>query len=290
MTAPVIEAVANYHCVTGENPLWNERDQRLYWEDIETGRLFRVRHADGAHECFLDGPPPIGGFTFQEDGTLLLFGADRIEVFDPATKRRTLVREGIDPDMRRFNDVIADADGRVFAGTIGRDDVCGGVYRIERDGRIEKLWGGTGCANGMGFSGDQTRLYWTCSTTRRIEVADYDRASGTIANRRVFYQAAPDEGTPDGLAIDADDHLWSARWDGSCVLRIAPDGTVVDRLVLPVPKVSSCAFAGPALDVLYVTTAGGRPGVDDASTAHGTLYRARVGVSGRREFRSRIGI
>src|SRR4030095_9985101 len=128
-----------------------------HWLDIDTGRLFRADHGTLEHECFFRGDK-VGGFTFQEDGSLLLFESDRIALLDPAGRRRVLV-EGIDPDMTRFNDVIAHPEGRVYAGTIGRSRESGGLYRVDRDLSVKRLWQGTGCANGMGFTGDLTRFY-----------------------------------------------------------------------------------------------------------------------------------
>lgn len=279
-----LEPVANYHCKVGENPLWDEREQRLYWEDIESNRLFRVDHATLEHECFFRGESMIGGFTFQEDGSLLLFEVDQISVLTKLGQHRVLAR-GIDHDMFRFNDVIADPEGRVFAGTIGKTDQSGGLYRVDLDGTVTPLWKGTGCANGMSFSPDLSRFYWTCSTTRIIYVADYDRETGALANRRPFYEAAPEEGTPDGLTIDAAGELWSARWGGSTLLKLSTDGRLLDEVRFPVTRVSSAAFGGPSLDTLYVTTAGGN--VDDGAL-DGMLYRLRVPVPGRPEFRSRI--
>jgi D-xylono/L-arabinono-1,4-lactonase len=278
-------AVANYHCEVGENPLWDERTQRIHWLDIDTGRLFRADHATLEHECFYRGDK-VGGFTFQGDGSLLLFEADRIALLEPSGKRRVLL-EGIDSDMTRFNDVIADPEGRVYAGTIGRNDRSGGLYRVERDLTVTCLWKDTGCANGMGFSVDLRRFYWTCSTTRRIFVSDYDRGTGALTARRVFYQAPESEGTPDGLTLDTNDRIYTARWGGSSVLEMTEAGAIVRRLELPVPRVSSAAFGGPELDTLYVTTAGGREG---ANTADGTLYRTKLETRGRVEFRSTIGL
>ncbi len=279
-----LEPVANYHCKVGENPLWDEREQRLYWEDIESNRLFRVDHASLEHECFFRGDSMIGGFSFQEDGSLLLFETNRISVLTKQGVHR-VIASGIDGDMSRFNDVIADPEGRVFAGTIGKTDQSGGLYRVDLDGRVTLLWKGTGCANGMAFTPDLARFYWTCSTTRIINVADYDRATGALVNRRPFYSAPPEEGTPDGLTIDANGELWSARWGGSTLLKLSAEGRLLDRISFPVTRVSSATFGGPSLDTLYVTTAGGL--VDD-DALDGTLYRVRVAVPGRPEFRSRI--
>ena len=278
------EPVANYHCKVGENPLWNEREGRLYWADIESGRLFRFDHTSGEHECFHRGAAMIGGFTFQDDGSLLLFEVDRVAVLSTNGNDR-VVAAGIDAGMTRFNDVIADPEGRVFAGTIGKTDTSGGLFRIDLDGSIEPIWRGTGCANGMAFSPDLRLFYWTCSTTRLIYVADYERATGALLNRRVFYRAELDEGIPDGMTVDRAGDIWTARWGGSALLRLSPDGQLQERISFPVTCVSSAAFGGPELDTLFVTTAGGN--VDD-DASEGTLYRIKVAVPGTVEFRSRI--
>ena len=278
---PVPEPVANHHCLVGENPLWNEREGRIYWVDIDSGRLFRADHATLENECFYRGPV-IGGFTFQEDGSLLLFEADRIATLEPNGRRR-IIAERIDPDMKRFNDVIADPEGRVYAGTIGRTDESAGVYRIGLDGKVTCLWKGSGCANGMGFSNDLTKFVWTCSTRGFLEQYDYDRESGALTNGTLFYRAAESEGTADGLAMDVEDNVWSARWGGSSVLRIDRTGQLRGKIDFPVERVSSAAFGGPDLDWLYVTTASlGERG--DA----GTLYRVKLPTRGRAEFRSRV--
>ncbi len=279
----MIEAIANYHCITGENPLWNPDDQRIYWLDIEAGRIFRADHRTLEHECFYEGPV-VGGFTLQADGSLLLFEVDRIARLDRDGRRQVLA-EGIEPDMARFNDVIADPEGRVFAGTIGKTSTAGGLYRVELDGRVTCLFKETGIANGMAFTGDARHFYWTCSTTRRIFRFAYDRASGTLGERELFHQATEPNDTPDGLTLDEHDRVWSARWGGHCVLRLGVDGEVAERIAMPVERVSSVAFGGPDLDSLYVTTAAGAPG---GTGDDGTLYRTRVGVGGRPEHRSRV--
>jgi len=283
VTVPVIEPVANYHCVVGENPLWNADEGRIYWADIDTGRLFRADHRTLEHECFYQGDP-VGGFTLQADGSLLLFEADRIAALETSGKRRVLA-EGLDSDMARFNDVIADPKGRVFAGTIGKTRESGGLYRVDLDGTVTCLFKETGIANGMGFTGDARHFYWTCSTRRRIFRFDYERASGALSNRHLFHQATEPDDNPDGLTLDDQDRVWSARWGGFSVLRLDADGQVAERLRMPVERVSSVAFGGPALDTLYITTAAGAPG---GTGDDGTLYRVNVGVRGRLGHRSRI--
>jgi len=266
---PLVEAVANYHCITGENPLWNAAEGRIYWVDIETGRLFRADPASGAHECFYQGEL-VGGFTFQQDSSLLLFESDRIAALSAGGARRVL-REGIDAAMSRFNDVIADPEGRVFAGTIGRTGENGALFRIDRDGAITLLWRGTGCANGMGFTPDLRGFYWTCSTTRRIFFADYDANTGSLRDRRLWYQAPDSEGTPDGMSVDAAGDVWTTRWDGHAMYRLSPTAQRLERIELPVAKVSSVTFGGPNLEDAYITTAGGTGTAEGGR--EGTLYR-----------------
>jgi len=280
-----LEPVANYHCEVGENPLWDEREGRLYWADIESGRLFRVEHESLEHECFHRNPDKIGGFTLQEDGSLLLFEVDRIAVLGKDGKRR-VIAERIDSGMVRFNDAIADPEGRVFAGSIGKTDESGGLYRIDQDGSVKTMWLGTGCANGMGFTPDLQQFYWTCSTTYLIYVADYQRETGALSNRRVFHRAAREQGIPDGMTVDRLGRVWSARWDGSALLCLSAEGELLESALLPVSRVSSAAFGGPELDTLYVTTAGGT--WEGSAPADGTLYRFKVPVPGAAEFRSRI--
>jgi D-xylonolactonase len=274
----------NEHCLLAENPLWNGDDGCLYWTDIDGGAVHRLHLESSRHDVIYRGET-VGGFTFQDSGDLLLFRVRDLALLRPDGAVKVL-REIHDEGTARFNDVIADPEGRVFAGTIGRTPESGGLVRVERDGSIDVLFRGTGCSNGMGFSPDLRTFYWTCSTRRRIYAFDYDRATGALTAERIFYQATESEGIPDGMTVDRDGHVWSARWDGFSVVHHAPDGRKIETFSFPVAKVSSLCFGGPALDEFFVTTAGGIPGSD---TDDGAIYRWKAGVSGPAEFRSRIG-
>ncbi|MEQ1859493.1 MAG: SMP-30/gluconolactonase/LRE family protein [Chthoniobacteraceae bacterium] len=281
----MIATLINDHCRLAENPLWNAADGALYWTDIDGGTVHRFHLASAKHEVIYRGVT-VGGFTFQADGALLLFRVNDIALLR-ADGSVEVLRTISDEGTARFNDVIADPEGRVFAGSIGRSETSGGLVRVDRDGSITLLFRGTGVSNGMGFSPDSRTFYWTCSTRRRIFAFDYDRATGGLSGERVFYQANDDEGIPDGMTVDRDGHVWSARWDGFAVVHHALDGSVVERFTFPVAKVSSLCFGGPALDEFFITTAGGVPGND---TADGSIYRWRAGVSGAPEFQSRIAL
>ncbi|MEQ1850074.1 MAG: SMP-30/gluconolactonase/LRE family protein [Chthoniobacteraceae bacterium] len=279
----MITLLINDHCELGENPLWRPEDGCLYWTDITGGKVHRFHLATKEHRVIYSGET-VGGFTFQKDGNLLLFRVRDIAVLRK-DGRVAVARAFSDEGMERFNDVIADPEGRVFAGTIGTTATSGGLYRVDRDGAITLLFRGTGCSNGMGFSPDLKTFYWTCSTRRRIYAFDYKRETGTLSGERVIYEAGADEGIPDGLTVDANGHLWSARWDGFAVVHHAPDGSVIEKFPFPVAKVSSLCLGGPDLGQFFVTTAGGKagdPGED------GAVYQWSAGVRGRAEFQSRI--
>jgi D-xylono/L-arabinono-1,4-lactonase len=281
-----IRAISNQHCDTGENPYWHPTRRCVYWTDIPAGVLYCWDPAVDRVETVYRGDP-VGGFTLQSDGNLLLFRVRDVAVFDVATRQVRVVVQYTDDTMQRFNDVHADPIGRVFAGTIGTADDNGGLYLLDLDLSMRKIDTGSRVANGMAFSLDETTFFWTDTGSRQIFAYDFHRDDGSIRNKRVHYKARDDEGWPDGLAMDRDEHIWSTRWDGGRIVIINRDGKKVDELTMPVPKVSCCFFGGETGSDLFITTAGGKP---DGNTADGTLYVATTKTTGRPRFVSRIGI
>ena len=283
------ELIADYGCETGEGPLWHPMERRVYWGDIPQGRLFRHNPYTGHHEQFYAGRV-VGGYTIQSDGSLLLF-MDRCSV---AVLRdgnlEFLVDEIVDETDNRFNDVIADPAGRVFCGTMpGPDGRPAKLYRMDLDGSLSTVLDSVGLSNGMGFTTDQKYMYYTDSLARTIFRFDYDIESGELTNQQVFVETPDDGSIPDGMTVDSEDHVWSARWDGSSLYRYAPDGTEVARIEFPARKVSSVIFGGRDLTDMYVTTAGGHEKPTEGAGA-GALFRVNVGVRGKPEFLSRVGL
>lgn len=280
------ELVVDYACVVGEGPLWHAAEQRLYWVDIDRGRMFRHDPASGAHEQCYEGEQ-VGGFTIQADGSLLLFMAGgTIRTWREG--ELTTVVDGIPAERSsRFNDVIADPAGRVFCGTMPTENELGHLYRLEIDGALTKMLDGIGTSNGMGFTPDHKQMYYTDSSKREIYLFDYDRGSGAITNRRLFVRTLEGEGVPDGMAVDAEGYVWSARWDGGCLVRYAPDGSESRRISFPAKKVSSVTFGGADYGDMYVTTAGGDNKTEEGIGA-GALFCLRLGIYGVPEFLSRV--
>ena len=280
------ELIADTRCALGEGPLWHPDEGRLYWTDITGGALYRYSPADGTHERCYEGAQ-VGGFTLQADGSLLLF-MERGAIKRWRDGRLKAVVEEI-PEARgtRFNDVAADPAGRVFCGTMATEGRKGRLYRLETDGTLHVAIEAVGTSNGIGFTPARDRMYYTDTAEQRIFVFDYDASNGEISHRRVFAEVPPEAGLPDGLTVDADGGVWSARWDGSCIVRYTPDGAEERRIEFPAKKVSSVMFGGADLQDLYVTTAGGHDREHEGSGA-GALFRVRPGVRGLPEFRSRI--
>jgi D-xylonolactonase len=260
----------------------------VYWADIPTGRMFRYDPATGHHEQFYQGEQ-VGGYTIQADGALLLFMArGAVSIWRDGTLT-TVIDEIPDERETRFNDVFADTEGRVYCGTMPTKERLGRLYRLDTDGSIHLLLEGIGCSNGMGLTPDRTRMYYTDSGQRAIYVFDYDAASGAITNQRLFVRTPEGEGVPDGMTVDAEGYIWSARWDGSHLYRYSPEGQEVDKVRFPAKKVSSVIFGGPDYTDMYVTTAGGHIKETDGADA-GALFRINLGIRGVPENFSRVGL
>lgn len=285
-----LERVAEERCTVGEGPLWHDEQEVLYWLDIPAGHLYRYDPADGSNERVLAADRSIGGHTIQADGSLLLFqGAGAIQRWRHGEGIVETVREGIEAERDcRFNDVVADPRGRVFAGTMPTENRLGRLYRVDLDGAVTVVEEGHDIPNGMDFSRDRSTMYLAVSEDRVIYAYDYDEHTGELSNRRTFVDTSDEPGVPDGLTVDAEDHVWCARWDDHAVDRYAPDGTHDRRIDVPPPKASSVLFGGQEYRDLYITTAVGEGEAADDHPTAGSLYRTGVGVAGSPEYRSRV--
>lgn len=281
-----LELIADYNCVVGEGPMWHPTERVVYWADIPQGRIFRYDPATGEHGLVFECGQ-VGGFTVQGDGSLLLFMERGAVASLSEGNLEYLINEIPEERNTRFNDVIADPAGRVFCGTMPSPDHPGSLYRLDTDGSIARVLEGIGISNGMGFTPDNQRMYFTDSPTHNIYIFDYDIDSGELSNKRVFVNTEENDGIPDGMTVDSEGFVWSARWDGSSLVRYSPQGEQVNRIWFPARKVSSVIFGGEDYTDMYVTTAGGENKTAEGPGA-GCLYRLNLGISGRPEFLSRV--
>jgi len=278
-------------CETGENPMWHADEGCLYWTDIPRRRLHRFDPRGGEVATF-DMGAEVGGFTVQADGALLLFMArGAVRTWHAGRFRETILESVPAETDGRFNDVIADPAGRVFCGTMATANHGGRFYRLELDGSLTLLREGMGTPNGMGFSGDRQTFYHSDSRTCVIHRYAYDAATGALSNHIEWLHVTGTEtvGRPDGLTVDAEDCIWSARWDGGRLVRLTPGGAVMREVLFPVRKVSCLTFGGPDYATAYVTTAGGQLRPGEGAQAGG-IFAVDLGVRGRPEFRSRVNL
>jgi D-xylonolactonase len=286
---PQPELLVDCHCHTGENPLWHPLERCIYWTDIPRGNLFRYFPASHRSEQCYSGEP-VGGFTIQADGALLLFMARGAVAVWNCGELRSVVDGIPDESEGRFNDVIADPAGRVFCGTMATPAHAGRLYRLDPDGSLLRLLDGVGIPNGMGFTPDRRRMYFTDSKARRIYLLDYDVYTGGLSNRRVWLQTPEGAGEPDGMTVDSHGNVWSARWNGSALYRYTPDGVEDHCVEFPARKVSSVTFGGDDLQDLYVTTALAGGSRTEEELGAGALFRLQAEIPGVPEFFSRIGL
>lgn len=282
----IANTVVDTRCRLGEGPLWNPTDDRLYWVDILNGNLHRYDPQTTDHEIVLT-VETITGVTLQRDGSLLTFHEEgEIGRFSDGeiTQRKVVVP---DTGPTRFNDVIADPAGRVFCGTMPTDQRGGDLFRIDPDGSVRTIETDVAIPNGMGFTEDRETFYFTESEANNIYAYHYDESTGELSNRRVLIDTSDDHGVPDGLTIDANGHLWSARYGGGCVIRYEPDGTEIERYTLDCERPTSVCFGGEDRSRLFVSTAGGTDREKFGSDA-GALLTLDVDAIGGADYRSNL--
>ncbi|MFB9277025.1 SMP-30/gluconolactonase/LRE family protein [Cohnella cellulosilytica] len=252
------EAVNVEKSVLGEGPLWLPKSGQLVWVDIE-GMKIRTWHPKTGEEGVISVGQRIGAVVLAEDGRMVCALQNGFYFLDPAAGALEPI---VDPEAHltgnRFNDGKCDPSGRFWAGTMpmtgGAPD--GALYRLDADGSAHRMASGVGCSNGLGWSPDARTMYYIDTSTRRVDRFDYDAASGGISNRRTVVVLPDGQGFPDGMTVDAEGKLWVAHWDGYAVSRFDPDtGECLERVELPVSRVTSCCFGGDDLDELYITSA-----------------------------------
>jgi sugar lactone lactonase YvrE len=203
-------------------------------------------------------PDLIGSIAFAADGRLVVALPDRIALFEPTTERlETVARLHARIPDHRFNDGRCDRQGRFWVGTMHNITRApeGVLYRLDRDrGELLTTKSGICIPNSLAWSPDGRTMYFADSLRYAIFAYDFDTASGRMSNERTFVETrAP--GFPDGSTVDAAGYLWNAEFNAWRVVRYAPDGRIDRVIELPSERPTSCAFGGPNLDVLYVTTA-----------------------------------
>lgn len=265
VTEVPVTCLADCRDKLGEGCFWDAEAQVLWWLDaIVPSSIHRLHVATGAYRRW-QFSEMVTAMARRRDGTLIVGSARGINFFNPETGALTPVtRLESDKPLNRGNDGACDARGRFWFGTMmnnvgayGADlpitASSGTLFRVDADGTATAMAEGIGVSNGPCWSPDNRTFYFTDSMAQVIWAYDFDLDDGTISNRRILNDTK-DHGYPDGANVDSEGFIWSARWEGGCVLRIDPKGRI-DRIVpMPARRVTKVCFGGRNLDTMYVTT------------------------------------
>lgn len=242
-------------CELGEAPVWSTADDRLYWVDIRSSLLYGWSPVAG-HTLMFELPATPGCLAVAGPGALVAGLATGIVHLAIETEAVTPI---VDPEDQRiggrFNDGAVDPAGRLWIGSIesAPGALDGSLYRIEADATFSVQRTGLAVPNGIDFSPDGRTLYFTETETSRILAFDYEPATGVISRERTL--VTDTDGAPDGLVVDSDGTLYSAKWAGARVSQYDPSGRLMRDIRMPVTNVTSLAFGGRDLSTLFVTTA-----------------------------------
>ncbi|WP_460452213.1 SMP-30/gluconolactonase/LRE family protein [Alsobacter sp. SYSU BS001988] len=282
MADPIIECVLEHRCLLGESPVWAANEGDLYWVDIHKPSILRWNPSSSAVEQW-PMPENIGSIGLSPDG---LVAALRLG-FATLTLPAAAITRGPSPiagraDLR-FNDGRVDRRGRFWAGTVSekREPGLASLYRFDRRGVVEMATGFT-VSNGICWSPDNRVMYFADSWTRTIYAYDFDIEDGELGERRVFATFKENEGIPDGATVDIDGCYWITHFDGGRLSRYTPDGRLDRSITMPVPRPTSCAFVGPRLDTLLVTSASFNLSAEQIAAAplSGCIFAINVGTQG----------
>ncbi len=237
----------------GEGPVWNVREQALYWIDYVMGQFFRYDPAKDVLNTYQLEVQP-GCVAFNEDGGIILATTRGIGLWKNGSFA-LLENEVYDPPTR-FNDGAVDRRGRFWAGTAS-DKPENHLYRLDPDGSVHTMEHGIYISNGIGWSPDNRIMYYSDSGGGGIVYAyDFNIENGTIHNRRTFLPPTGTAAVADGLTVDSEGCIWIAYWDGWRVARYDSAGELIAEIEMPVQRPTSCNFGGPNLNELYITSAG----------------------------------
>lgn len=274
----------------GEGPLWSAKEQALYWTDINRFLLQRYDPVTKSVRHWVFDEPVCATSLTDAPGVLLLALGSKLIFWNMATDERTdFAAPESNLPSSRLNDGRPSPFGDFWVGSMQNNvdengqgqpidnHHLGTLYRVQSDGSVNVYDRELGISNTLCWSPDKTVFYFGDTLQNTIFAWDYDAATGDIDNKRSFFSGF-ERGGPDGSAIDSEGYLWNARYGGSCVVRVAPDGSI-DRIVeMPVSNLTSCTFGGPELKTLFVTSAA-QPGELRA----GSLFSMDVAVAGEAE-------
>uniref|UniRef100_A0A1L8DLY9 Regucalcin n=1 Tax=Nyssomyia neivai TaxID=330878 RepID=A0A1L8DLY9_9DIPT len=296
----------------GEGPHWDWKTQNLYYCDIYGGTINRYNYAENKTYSATVEKEPVISFIIPVEGNDLEFaiGIGRrvgIVTWDGKAATAKVTRlvgqvEQDDPKYKtnRFNDAKCDPKGRLFAGTM-RLEECGdlfeakfgSLYKIAKDGEHDNLISNVSVSNGLAWNEKTNKFYYIDSCALDVKEFSYNPVTGDISNPRVVIDFSVNgerpSFVPDGMTIDSDGNLFVALWGGYKLFKVNPNtGKIVQEIAMPCEQVTSAAFGGPNLDILYVTTAGTERNSPQPPPAGGLFAIKGLGVTGTKMTRASV--
>ena len=281
-----VELVCEIPSKLGEGAIWNYKTSELYWVDIE-GEKLHVFDTETKMNKTLEMPCKIGTVVpCIEESKAVVALEDGIYIVNLKTNELKLLSD-IESDMleNRFNDGKCDPNGNLWVGSIymPQSKPEASLYKVQTDGKVEKMLGNITISNGIVWTKDGKTMYYIDTPTQKIKAYDFDLEKSTISNERVVVEVAKKDGFPDGMAIDENDMLWVGMWNGNAVAQFNPKtGKLIQKIQVPAHNVTSCAFGGENLDELYITTASVDMTEDEKREYPfaGSLFRIKLDVKG----------
>jgi len=274
----------------GEGAFWDSATSRFFWIDIEGKQLHIYTPLTNDNSSF-PTPSRIGTVVPQSDTTAVVALEDGIYIMNTSNGDLTLLSD-VEQTMttNRFNDGKCDPNGNLWVGSMHLEQSApeASVYKVTPTSEATKMIENVTISNGIVWTKDGSIMYYIDTPTGQIRAYDYDKASATISNMRVAVTVSTDLGFPDGMTIDENDHLWVGLWNGNAVAQFNPiSGELISKIEVPAHNVTACAFGGPNLDKLYITTASVdmSPEEQERFPDAGSLFVATPGVRGVKSIR-----
>ena len=277
-----VEPLVTKQSVLGEGPLWDHRTGILVWVDILSSLVHLTDSTTGVTRTIRTGRH-VGAVALRgQTGYMLAlknaFAPLESGVIGPA-------EEIFDEPEVRMNDGAVDPEGRFLVGTMAYDVTPGrgNLYTRHIDGSVAAILNGVTISNGIDWSDDGETMYYVDTPTQGVDIFDYDLSTGSISDRRRHVSIPEKDGSPDGITLDADGCLWVALYGGGRVRRYSPAGQALEEIGVPASQVTSCAFGGPGLDQLFITTAADQLDLRaPENLLAGSLFVADPGCRGRK--------
>lgn len=271
-----------------ECPRWDEKEQLLYWIDINRFQLHRFDPKTGEDE-FLTFAEEIGCFSLREQGGFVLAMRNGFFIVDGWNTEVTKIcdpEEGL--DKNRFNDGRCDAKGRFIAGSYypPKDHDGANLWVLDEKLEARLLFDQMLTSNGAAFSPDNMTFYFSDTPKHQLYKCDYNLETGEATNKSVFHEWPKGNGRPDGGAVDSEGYYWTALFEGSRIARLNPEGEIVEEIAVPAKCPTMVCFGGEDMKTLFITTAGDRPEAELAEFPQsGNLFKIDVEVAGQIEYR-----